>query len=84
MSVVSIPAQNITNAVEVDEMKITLLNHILSQEVLVEACLQSSSSGLTPPIVKYYLVAGEEYHQWGADDNYLIRLIAQKLNISLP
>jgi hypothetical protein len=83
MSVVSIPAQNITNAVEVDKMKITLLNHILSQEVLVEACLQSSSSGLTP-IVKYYLVAGEEYHQWGADDNYLIRLIAQKLNISLP
>lgn len=83
MSVVSIPAQNITNAVEVDKMKITLLNHILSQEVLVEACLQSSTSSLTP-IVKYYLVAGEEYHQWGADDNYLIRLIAQKLNISLP
>lgn len=82
MSVVSIPAQNITNAVVVDKMKITLLNHILSQEVLVEACLQSSS-GLTP-IVKYYLVAGEEYHQWGADDNYLIQLIAQKLNISLP
>lgn len=83
MSVVSITPQNITNAVEVDKMKITLLNHILSQEVLVEACLQSSSSGLAP-IVKYYLVAGEEYHQWGADDNYLIQLIAQKLNISLP
>lgn len=82
MSTISIPPQNISNAIIVDKMKINLLNHILTQEVLLEICLESTVPNLSP-IIRYLLVTGEEYSQWGADDNYLIQLVAQKLNILL-
>jgi hypothetical protein len=82
MSTISIPVQNVTNAIEINKMKIVLLNHILSQEVTLEITLESTSLNVSP-IVKNLLIVGSEYENWGNDDNYLIQLAAQKLNIIL-
>jgi hypothetical protein len=82
MSTISVPTQNISHTVEINKIKITLLNHILSQEVLLEVLLEPVIPNISP-VTKYILIAGEEYANWGVDDNYLIQLAAQKLNLLL-
>jgi hypothetical protein len=82
MSSIDIPSQSIYQSIEINKIKITLLNHILSQEVLLEILLQPVVPTM-PPVVKYIPISGEEYANWGVDDNYLIQLAAQKLNLTL-
>jgi hypothetical protein len=82
MSTIPVPTQNISHNVEINKIKITLLNHILSQEVLLEVLLEPVIPNMSP-IIKYIQITGEEYANWGVDDNYLIQLAAQKLNLTL-
>lgn len=80
---------NIVNVVKKDLVKthsvssfvISVVDLILNQSVAVNVCLYDENNILTD--TTYFNISGDEYNNWGSNDQYLKNLIAEKLGLTI-
>lgn len=80
---------NIVNVVKKDLVKthsvssfvISVVDLILNQSVAVNVCLYDENNILTD--TTYFNISGDEYSNWGSNDQYLKNLIAEKLGLTI-
>ena len=69
-----------TNSYTIDNIIISVVQFILFQSLTLQVSLRSGENIVD---IKGFIIDGEEYANWSTDDNYIVNLIAQKLNIQV-
>lgn len=72
---------NLKKTLTICKFTYQILEIKLSESVRVAVYLFTENDLLVES--KQYLITGQEYAQWGAEDLYLINLIKQKIQIGL-
>jgi hypothetical protein len=72
---------NMKKTVNICKFKYQILEIKLKESVRVAVYLFNDDDILVDS--KQYLIDGEEYANWGSDDNYIINLIKQKIQSGL-
>ena len=65
----------VATSIAIDVMEIVLKSHV----TVMVRFLNANGNLLKNEIVK---IEGEEYNQWGNDDDYIINLVLSKLNLT--
>lgn len=74
--------QTYVNSFEIDRIDISILQLQLGLCVTIQAYIYSKNLE-SEPIRKIITIDGEDYRQWGSDDNYLVQLVCVKLGVIL-
>lgn len=82
MSEVSIPNQVRTQSVEVNQIALSIMDHVLFHHVTFQVLLKPVDTSLQP-LAYLVTVKDEEYQMWGTDDNYIIQVVANKIGVVL-
>lgn len=72
---------NKTSSFNIDNIIISVIKFVLFQSLTLQVTLRSGENNVD---IKSFLIEGEEYENWGIDDNYIVELIKNKLNITQP
>lgn len=72
----------VTKVYTVKSVNISFYNLILHTSIQARVNMIDENGGLIDS--KFLLIEGEEYNNWGNDDDYLRDLILSKLNLSYP
>lgn len=64
----------------VDNIIISVVEFVLFERLTLQITLRSGENVID---IKGYVIQGNEYEQWGDDDNYIVNLITSKFNLML-
>ena len=69
------------NTETISKVNINIINIVLFTSVTVNAVLYNQSNHIVT--AKNFVLAGEDYTQWGYDDTYIITYVCNQLGITL-
>ena len=76
---VNIEDYNFVQSSVVNNIKIKIMNVDLFKSITICVSLLTNNKNVDNKILK---ITGEEYNNWGNDDNYIINLVLTKLGLS--